>query len=447
MIKVSIVMPLYNAAKYLSESIGSVLNQTLPEFELICVNDASSDDTLEILQQFSERDNRIKILTNKKHSGAAYSRNRGIEEASGEYLSFLDGDDVFEEEMLECAYTTAEKYHTDVVIFEMKHCISDNIHIKQKVFHSELFLKRYCNATFQVKDQMPYEFMNWQLGPTNKLYNRKFISSNHLEFQNLSCENDAYFVCMSLMLARRLLYLNDYRVMIYARDHDEPTRISYDRDPKCSYLAFLHIAEELKKRDEFSQVYPQYYYQLFYSMRNSLLKCRTEEKAREFYQFLQQEGIDRVCSLGEGYYNQLDDFIINSLNQFKKCKFETQWYKEEQGLTIQLSQKCNAEAVINLFTQYQRSDKTVGVWGVGANGISLLNFCKENDLKIDMVIDKSKEKQGHIINGYMVMPPEKIGSELQVVIITARYIFASVMEELSGQNIEVVDINQFLGIY
>ena len=447
MIKVSIIMPLYNTAKYLSESIGSVLNQTLREFELICINDASTDDTLEILREFSKRDNRIKILTNETRSGAAYSRNRGIKEASGKYLSFLDGDDVFEEEMLECAYATAEEHHTDVVVFEMKHCISENIHIKQKTFHSELFFKRYCNATFKVKDQMPYEFMNWQLGPTNKLYNRKFILSNHLEFQNLSCENDAYFVCMSLMLAQRLLYLNDWRVMIYARDHDDLTRISYDRDPNCSYFAFLHIAEELKKRNKFSEVYPQYYYQMFYSVRNSLLKCRTEEKARDFYQFLQQEGIDRICSLGGEYYNQLDDFISNSLSQFKNQEFETQWYKEEQGLMIQLSQKRNAEAVINLFAEYQSSHKAIGVWGVGANGVSLLDFCEVNDLKIDMVIDRSKEKQGHVINGHIVMPPEEIGSKLQVVIITAKYIFPSIMEELSGRDIEVIDINQFLGIY
>lgn len=445
--QISIIMPLYNAAKYLEESINCVLNQTFTAFELICVNDASTDATPDILCDFARRDSRIKVLENEKRSGAAYSRNKGMREACGKYLSFLDGDDIFEEEMLERAYEAAERYRTDVIVFEMKHCTNEEIHRKQNVIHGVPFRERYCTEPFAVTDQMSYECMNWKLGPTNKLYNREFIVSNQLEFQNLSCENDAYFVFMALVLAKRLLCLNDDRVMIYARDHFEPSRISCDRDPACSYAAFLHIAEELTKREKFSEVYQQFYYQFFFSVRNSLFKCKSEEKEREYYRFLKEEGIDNILSFGAEYYDSLEDYIKVLLEQFKKQEFDTKWYREEQGLLIQLSQKQNADAVRELFAYYKAENKPVGVWGAGANGISLLKFCRDNGLEINMVIDKSPAKQGKLVSGYSVSAPEAIENTLKAVVVTPRHIFESVRQELAGREIELIDMNQYLKIY
>lgn len=445
--KISIIMPLYNAGKYLEESLKCVMNQTFSDFELICVDDASMDTTPDILRDFAAHDNRIKVLTNERRHGAAYSRNRGMREAAGKYLSFLDGDDIFEEEMLKCAYKTAELYHTDVVVFEMKHCTNEEIHRKQRAVHGTVFKERYCTEPFKVTEQMPYEFMNWRLSPTNKLYNREYIFSHHLEFQDLSCENDAYFVFMALMLSERLMCLPDDRVMVYARDHFEPTRISCDRDPKCSYLAHLHIAEELKKRGKFSEVYQQFFYQFFFSSRNSLFKCKSETKEREYYRFLREEGIENICSIGREYYARTDDYIKDLFSQFRKQEFEAQWYREEQGLLIQLTQTCNADAVRELFAKYRQCNKAIGIWGVGANGISLLNFCRENGLEINMVVDKSPAKQGQIFNGYTVRAPEEINGNVEIVIVTPRYIYENVRRELSEQDMEVIDINQYLGIY
>lgn len=445
--KISIIMPLYNAEKYLEESLNAVLGQTFSEYELICVNDASTDATLNILSDYAARDERIRIVSNGKRSGAAFSRNRGLKEAGGKYLSFLDGDDIFEEEMLECAYKTAEEHHADVVVFQRKHCTNEEIHNKQRVVHGKIFVERFCIQPFKVSDQMPNEFMNWELAPANKLYHREFVCSNRLEFQDLSCENDAYFVFMTLALAGRVICLHDDRVMIYARDHFEPTRISCDRDPMCSYQAFLHIAGELQKREKFAEVYPQFYYQFFFSVRNALFKCRLETREREYYQFLKEEGIDKMRLIGKEYYDRLDDYIKDLIEGFEKKEFDTGWYREEQGLLIQLSQKYNADAVRRLFADCKKAGKPIGIWGAGINGLSLLHFCRDNELEADMVVDRSPEKQGREIDGYCVSSPEKIGDRVKVIIVTARYILESVRQEVEQQDVEIIDINEFLAIY
>ena len=92
----SVVIPVYNPQKYLINCLDSVLNQSFNNFELIIVNDASTDDSIQIINQYSKKDDRIKVFNNLEHQGAAYSRNIGLKAASGKYIIFLDADDFFE---------------------------------------------------------------------------------------------------------------------------------------------------------------------------------------------------------------------------------------------------------------------------------------------------------------------------------------------------------------
>lgn len=447
MIKISIIMPLYNAEKYLGETLHSVLKQTYVDFELICVNDASTDGTMKILQNFQTEDARIQIISNAERHGAAYSRNRGMKAAKGQYLAFLDGDDIYEEEMFEMACKAAQESMADIVLYEYCHVTSDSIYNKLKVFHSGQYINRYCNRVFSIQDYAPYEWLNWGTSPCNKIYRREFIEYHKIAFQNLPGFNDIYFVCMAMMLSNRLLILQDDRVMVYLRDHNVPTRISAGKDPAWCYQAFLHLAEELQKRGMLSDLYPYFCYRFLNLIQSALRRCRTEEKERAFYQFLQEEGIEMLRSWGGEAYDKLDDYIKDSLEKFQKSDFCSRWYREETGLQMQLSQRHHAETVINLFQNYKKDRKRIGIWGAGANGRSLLSFCKKNNLDVDMVIDKSKEKQGCEINGYLIKAPEDIEDNLHVMIVSSRNIAASVRRELAGRDMEIIDINQLLYIY
>lgn len=112
-IKVSIVIPVYNVEKYLRQCLDSVINQTLKDIEIICINDESTDGSLEILQEYEKKDSRIKII-NKKNEGLSAARNQGLELAKGEYVSFIDSDDWINKTFCEALYTAAKKYDIDI---------------------------------------------------------------------------------------------------------------------------------------------------------------------------------------------------------------------------------------------------------------------------------------------------------------------------------------------
>ena len=114
----SIVVPVYKVEKYITKCLESILAQTFSDFELICVDDCGGDKSLEIIKDFAKKDKRIKILENEKNSGVAFSRNRGIDEASGKYLMFIDSDDWIEPQTLGVIYKTFQEIDANSIIYD-----------------------------------------------------------------------------------------------------------------------------------------------------------------------------------------------------------------------------------------------------------------------------------------------------------------------------------------
>lgn len=126
MVLVSVVMPIYNAEKYLAQAIESVLNQTLKEFELILVNDGSTDRSAEICEAYAKKDERIQLI-HQSNGGICAARNAGLKVATGEYLAFIDNDDVYLPDLLEENYQLAKKHNADILKY-------GNQYIKHKKF-------------------------------------------------------------------------------------------------------------------------------------------------------------------------------------------------------------------------------------------------------------------------------------------------------------------------
>ena len=116
MTSVSIILPVFNGEKFIKKAIESVLNQSLDDFELIIINDGSTDSTSDIINSFE--DNRIRII-NQNNKGPGQARNNGLKIASGDYIMFLDADDWFCEDALETAYFEAKNNNADISIFQI----------------------------------------------------------------------------------------------------------------------------------------------------------------------------------------------------------------------------------------------------------------------------------------------------------------------------------------
>lgn len=172
-IKVSVVIPVYNVEKYLRQCLNSVVNQTLTDIEIICINDGSTDGSLEILREYEQKDSRIRLI-NKENEGISAARNQGIELAQGEYISFIDSDDWIEENYLEALYTAAKKYNSDIAC-------SSIIRVTGKRRRKKLV---YKTEEFTVDKDKKNELTNAPISSYvwNKIYKRKPLLASGVKF-------------------------------------------------------------------------------------------------------------------------------------------------------------------------------------------------------------------------------------------------------------------------
>lgn len=440
--EISIIMPLFNAENYMKESLISISNQTFVNFELICIDDASTDSTFDVLKEYQQKDARIKLLCNEKRSGAAFSRNRGMGQALGKYLIFLDSDDIFDKHMLEESYKCAENKNVDMVIFEYKHVPSEKIYEKAVKIHGKEYIEKYCKDVFRVETLKSYEMLILTTSPCNKLLRKNFITSNQIKFQSLPSSNDVYFIYMAYFLAEKIIVLNDSRVFLYARDHQVNTRISSNRNPICVYFAMEELQKELLRRNLFRKFYQNFYCLCYWSFLNTLKKTKKLEEKKDYYDFLQSKGIQRLYDRAIDCFDKIDKDIINRLINFETCEFKTFWFLEDDIFSFYLEK--NAERIKEIFSTWKKQKKLVGIWGAGRNGQLFLKYCNLHEFQIAAVIDTDPSKNGRVIAGYCIQLPESVLPHIQAIITIPQFIKEDVRRKIGKRQIIIVDINEFL---
>lgn len=200
-------MPVFNAEKYLPESLKCVTEQTLTDIEIICVNDGSTDSSKEILEEFAANDPRIKIIS-QQNCGAGSARNRGMEIATGDYLSFLDADDIFNPDMLEKAYEKAEAESADIVIFQSL-LLNQKTGEKKSADWALRMNMIPDGGVFKPEDISDHIFQFSNGWPWDKLFRKSFIEKNDLHFQNTHFFNDTYFVFSALAKAGKIAIVKE----------------------------------------------------------------------------------------------------------------------------------------------------------------------------------------------------------------------------------------------
>ncbi|WP_281634371.1 glycosyltransferase family 2 protein [Flavobacterium luteolum] len=225
-IKVSVVIPVYNAKDYLHDCIKSLINQTLEECEFIFINDGSTDNSFEIIESYQKIDSRIKLI-NQENEGIGEARNAGIEVAIGEYIGFLDNDDFLKIDFLENLYKNAIERDLDILVSKTilgrdgKYIIKDHGFITDLIFTKDFIQEQIIPNLLKTEDL----FAVW-----NKIYKRTFIFENNIRFpDNRVIEEDNIFNIQSFNKAKKVLFI-DYAGYYYRDVADSKSRKIIEND-------------------------------------------------------------------------------------------------------------------------------------------------------------------------------------------------------------------------
>lgn len=213
---VSIVLPAYNAAAWLRPCLDAILGQTMGDFELIVVDDASTDETPRILADYAARDGRMTVVAHGSNTRAGVARNDGMERATGTYLLFLDADDLYEPTLLERAAECAQKSSADVVLFGADVFEDDPAHARPDPFLLDLSVVPQ-RRPFSRDDVPERLFQICTPEPWSKLFRRSFVEhagpgGSPLRFQGTQNANDLFFTMAALASAGRVGVVPDVLV-------------------------------------------------------------------------------------------------------------------------------------------------------------------------------------------------------------------------------------------
>lgn len=214
MTKVSVIIPCYNVEKYLRQCLDSVINQTLKDIEIICINDGSPDNSIQILQEYTQKDGRI-VIIDRENKGVAESRNEGLKKANGEFVCFMDPDDFYPSaDILETLYNKAVENDVKICGGEFSHFTSDNMELKQN------FSKSSSGYLFEKDGIVLYKDYQFDYGFHRFIYNRKFLIDNNIFFPNYTRFEDPPFFVNAMICAEKF-YALDKITYAYRQGHKD----------------------------------------------------------------------------------------------------------------------------------------------------------------------------------------------------------------------------------
>lgn len=298
--KISVIIPIYNVEKYLPECLDSVVNQTLKDIEIICVDDCGMDNSIKIAEKYAQNDSRFKILRHSQNKGLGPARNTGLKNASGEYIFFLDSDDYLKEDILEKLYNKIKETNSDIVVsnsfsftnekdeYTLNRVVNYNIWLNtDKEILVAVNLQNFINAVNKIPCTA------W-----GKLYSRAFINKNNIGFidNNIIHEDNGFWIkcCTNLP---KIYLITDIGVMYRLRKNAITTEIDIKKNKNkkhkhmkkvltdvfnyiennCSPKLEKYFKEQVKN----SPVYQVYYYNRI----PLLLKYKWLENDKSIYLF------------------------------------------------------------------------------------------------------------------------------------------------------------------
>ncbi|ASJ21518.1 beta-1, 3-galactosyltransferase [Brachyspira hampsonii] len=218
MIKASVILPVYNIENYVGKCLDSVINQTLKDIEIICVNDCSTDNSENIIKKYIKKDNRIKLINHNENQGLGFSRNTGMYNSNSDYLVFIDPDDFVSSNFVEELYNTALKYDADMVFTNNMYTVNEKNGYIKPFYHNRINIwkKKFKNtwnegiSNFNVNTPEKENTPEYPLvSAVNKIFKKTFLEKNKLIYSKYRIAEDVDFFYRFLVHNPKMYYNNN----------------------------------------------------------------------------------------------------------------------------------------------------------------------------------------------------------------------------------------------
>jgi len=241
-VDVSFIVPVYNVEKYLADCLDSILNQDIDNFEVICIEDCSTDHSLEILNQYTKKDKRVFIIQNEINKGLSYNRNLGMKIAKGRYIYFIDSDDKLCNRTLSQLIELGDREHLDVVLFEADH-ESETNDLRRK-YHVNFWERVNSYKGIYTGGEIFAKFVeNGEMisAVWVQLWNRKFLLENNLHFIEGILYEDIPFTFMALLLCQRVCCIREKYYIYRHREQSIMNERKREWNIKCLFVGYYYM--------------------------------------------------------------------------------------------------------------------------------------------------------------------------------------------------------------
>lgn len=441
-VKVTVIIPVYNCECYLEQCLDSILNQTVREIEVICINDCSQDNSAQILDVYANRDKRIQVIHNERNKGAGACRNLGIRNAVGKYISFVDSDDFCELDMLEKLYKQCEQNQLDICLCNYIQFEEPGQRLVEKKVPWQIH-NRIAGGVFTWKDLRKYIFNSWLWVPWNRMYKRSFIRKEAIFFSEIENSEDIYFNSIAMALAGRIGAIEDcsyfYRVNIRTQLSKNLSSGIY-----CTAMELEKLRKQLVDRGIFEQVAQSFYNCALIAIHHSIVNV-SEEKQRELYDYYQREGFLRLkmpIERQEMFYNltvyqKIRHIAMHPYTGYH-CFYKVYSFSEQYRFY---------EKRIRIFFDELPDSAVVVLWGAAQRGMDFCQSIGENSNKIYSFIDRDEQKWNTKVAEKAVYSYEQIAEKVDWVIVLNTQYFNEICEEIrrkSNKKIKVFDMESYL---
>lgn len=425
---ISVIIPIYNTGEYLEECLESVINQTYNNYEVILINDGSTDNSLLIANKYANKYNNIRVI-NQQNYGQSVARNRGIKEAKGKYIYFADSDDILEKNLLEDCYRKFKENDIDMVMFGYKFMCENGIdeHLNNKeILISDVLSDKYVSGKDIFKKNI---YINDFLAVVwTQMYKKSFLLENKLFFEEKIFYEDLEFIFKTFIKCKRMMYLNKSMYVYRRRPTSTTTNnaVSNEKYIKSLNTVIDKIIKYLNDMDRSDNVLEEsvkkYLNHIFKILITYLNKEYIYNKFTEDIKLNINKYINKYCQVfGSKMFEQDYKFFAEQIIRFGECSDEIveyiyrNNYSLEKDIIIQIQKDVNNASNIRkqilCKTNLKNADKIVGIYGVSNHTISLLKYYENCFGKIKTkiyLIDSFKGKQNEKYNGFQIINIEDI---------------------------------------